>query len=81
MLIFTDVIHSITPEGGIQFSFLKLSSTDVHGSYPFNEKFFLIFNVAVSSQWFGSPDASTTWPPAHVCGLCAHFQESLVSHE
>ncbi len=43
-------------------SFLKLSSANVQGSYPFNEKFFLIFNVAVGGQWPGSPDASTTWP-------------------
>ena len=31
-------------------------------AYPFNEPFFLIFNVAVGGNWPGSPDASTVFP-------------------
>ena len=31
-------------------------------AYPFNEPFFLIFNVAVGGDWPGSPDASTVFP-------------------
>lgn len=31
-------------------------------NYPFNEDFYLIFNLAVGGNWPGSPDASTTFP-------------------
>lgn len=31
-------------------------------NYPFNEQFFLIFNLAVGGNWPGSPDASTVFP-------------------
>jgi beta-glucanase (GH16 family) len=31
-------------------------------TYPFNEQFFLIFNLAVGGNWPGSPDAVTTFP-------------------
>lgn len=31
-------------------------------NYPFNEDFFLIFNLAVGGNWPGSPDATTTFP-------------------
>lgn len=31
-------------------------------NYPFNESFFLIFNLAVGGNWPGSPDANTTFP-------------------
>lgn len=31
-------------------------------NYPFNEEFYLIFNLAVGGNWPGSPDASTTFP-------------------
>jgi beta-glucanase (GH16 family) len=31
-------------------------------NYPFNEDFFLIFNLAVGGNWPGSPDASTYFP-------------------
>lgn len=31
-------------------------------NYPFNENFFLIFNLAVGGNWPGNPDASTYFP-------------------
>lgn len=31
-------------------------------NYPFNEEFFLIFNLAVGGNWPGNPDATTTFP-------------------
>lgn len=31
-------------------------------TYPFNENFFLIFNMAVGGNWPGSPDATTSFP-------------------
>jgi beta-glucanase (GH16 family) len=31
-------------------------------TYPFNESFYLIFNMAVGGNWPGSPDASTVFP-------------------
>jgi beta-glucanase (GH16 family) len=31
-------------------------------NYPFNEDFFLIFNLAVGGNWPGSPDAATVFP-------------------
>ena len=31
-------------------------------NYPFNEDFFLIFNLAVGGNWPGNPDATTTFP-------------------
>ncbi len=31
-------------------------------NYPFNEEFYLIFNLAVGGNWPGSPDASTVFP-------------------
>jgi len=41
--------HSITP-------------TSTGGIYPFNQKFFFIFNVAVGGNWPGYPDNSTVFP-------------------
>ncbi len=31
-------------------------------NYPFNEEFFLIFNLAVGGNWPGNPDEQTTFP-------------------
>lgn len=35
---------------------------DVGDPYPFNSKFFLIFNVAVGGDWPGNPDSSSSFP-------------------
>ncbi len=43
--------------------FFDFNSNDTQGaSYPFNQKFFFILNVAVGGQWPGSPDSSTQFP-------------------
>ncbi len=44
-------------------SYCKFDKSKVGAAaYPFNEPFFLIFNVAVGGDWPGSPDASTSFP-------------------
>jgi beta-glucanase (GH16 family) len=44
-------------------SYNKFNKSKVgSAAYPFNEPFFLIFNVAVGGDWPGSPDASTVFP-------------------
>jgi beta-glucanase (GH16 family) len=44
-------------------SFHKIVKADVGAAnYPFNDKFFLILNVAVGGQWPGPPDATTVFP-------------------
>lgn len=42
--------------------YFTLNSHDVAGNYPFNSKFFFIFNIAVGGSWPGAPDANTTFP-------------------
>lgn len=42
--------------------YFTLNSIDVGGNYPFNDKFFFIFNIAVGGDWPGAPDANTTFP-------------------
>jgi beta-glucanase (GH16 family) len=43
-------------------SFFKTNRTTIGSIYPFNEPFFMIFNVAVGGNWPGSPDATTVFP-------------------
>lgn len=44
-------------------SYSKFDKSKVGGAaYPFNEPFFLIFNLAVGGDWPGSPNASTVFP-------------------
>lgn len=42
--------------------YFTLNSLDVSGNYPFNSKFFFIFNIAVGGSWPGAPDANTNFP-------------------
>jgi Glycosyl hydrolases family 16/Calx-beta domain len=43
--------------------FSTVNKPDIGGNtYPFNETFFFIFNLAVGGNWPGSPDASTYFP-------------------
>ena len=40
-----------------------VNSTDIGGNtYPFNEQFFFIINLAVGGNWPGNPDATTYFP-------------------
>lgn len=67
---FTDKFHVFTiiwQEDTIEWlvddiSFHKITKADVGGNYPFNDKFFLIMNVAVGGLWPGPPDATTVFP-------------------
>jgi beta-glucanase (GH16 family) len=43
--------------------------------YPFNEPFFLIFNVAVGGNWPGSPDGTTVFPQNMYVDYVRVFQE------
>jgi beta-glucanase (GH16 family) len=42
--------------------FHTLTPANTGGIYPFNQKFFFIFNVAVGGNWPGYPDATTVFP-------------------
>lgn len=43
--------------------FSTVSKSDMgSNTYPFNEEFFFIINLAVGGNWPGSPDAQTTFP-------------------
>jgi beta-glucanase (GH16 family) len=57
-------------------SYYKFDKTKVGGAaYPFNEPFFLIFNVAVGGDWPGSPDATTTFPQQMVVDYVRVFKK------
>lgn len=57
-------------------SYSKFDKSKVGGAaYPFNEPFFLIFNVAVGGDWPGSPDASTTFPQQMVVDYVRVFKK------
>lgn len=52
-----------------------VTSSGTGGIYPFNDKFFFIFNVAVGGQWPGSPDASTVFPQSMEVDYIRVFQK------
>ncbi len=56
--------------------FLNFSNANVPGTgtYPFNNEFFFIFNIAVGGNWPGSPDATTTFPQSMVVDYVRVFQ-------
>ena len=43
-------------------------------SYPFNQNFFFVFNVAVGGQWPGDPDGSTNFPQRMIVDYVRVFQ-------
>lgn len=43
-------------------SMLKTDRTQIGAIYPFNEPFFMLFNIAVGGNWPGGPDISTVFP-------------------
>jgi beta-glucanase (GH16 family) len=43
-------------------------------NYPFNEKFYLIFNLAVGGNWPGNPDASTQFPQRMIVDYIRLYQ-------
>ena len=57
-------------------SYYKFDKSKVGGAaYPFNEAFFLLFNVAVGGDWPGSPDATTTFPQQMVVDYVRVFKK------
>jgi Glycosyl hydrolases family 16/Calx-beta domain len=46
-----------------------------NASFPFNDKFFFIFNVAVGGDWPGSPDSSTVFPQRMLVDYVRVFQK------
>jgi len=42
--------------------FHSMTPANTGGIYPFNQKFFFIFNVAVGGNWPGYPDVTTVFP-------------------
>ncbi len=42
--------------------FFEISSKDVGSTYPFNNPFFFIMNIAVGGNWPGEPDQTTLFP-------------------
>ncbi len=47
-----------------------------NGNYPFDNPFFLIFNVAVGGNWPGPPDATTHFPQQMVVDYVRVFQKN-----
>ena len=57
-------------------SYYKFDRSKVGSApYPFNEPFFLIFNVAVGGDWPGSPDASTAFPQQMIVDYVRVFKK------
>lgn len=57
-------------------SYYKFDKSKVGSApYPFNESFFLIFNVAVGGDWPGSPDATTSFPQQMVVDYVRVFKK------
>lgn len=52
----------------------EFSSAEVSGNYPFNEKFFFLFNVAVGGNWPGSPNTTTYFPQFMMVDYIRVFQ-------
>ena len=55
----------------IQYHVLNTTAADLA---EFDEKFFLIFNVAVGGNWPGNPDATTVFPQKMVVDYVRVFQ-------
>jgi beta-glucanase (GH16 family) len=55
--------------------YLTFNKSDVGAaSYPFNNPFFMILNVAVGGDFDGNPDASTTFPQQMEVDYVRHYQ-------
>ena len=56
--------------------FHTLTPANTGGIYPFNQKFFFIFNVAVGGNWPGYPDATTVFPQTMEVDYVRVFQKN-----
>jgi beta-glucanase (GH16 family) len=52
----------------------EFDPSQVSASYPFNEKFFFIMNIAVGGNWPGSPNATTYFPQFMMVDYIRVFQ-------
>jgi len=56
--------------------YYQITSKDMQGQpYPFNDQFFLLFNVAVGGNWPGAPDETTVFPQQMVVDYVRVFQQ------
>jgi beta-glucanase (GH16 family) len=55
--------------------FFELSAQDVGGTYPFNNPFFFIMNIAVGGNWPGDPDETTVFPQTMEVDYIRVFQQ------
>jgi len=55
--------------------YFSSTSQDIAGTDPFNNNFFLIFNIAVGGNWPGAPDGTTTFPQRMVVDYVRVFQK------
>lgn len=57
--------------------YFSRTPADMNGStWPFNEFFYMIFNVAVGGNWPGSPDATTVFPQRMIVDYVRVFQDN-----
>jgi len=54
--------------------FFTISPSTVNGTYPFDQEFFFIFNIAVGGNWPGNPDNSTVFPQRMLVDYIRVFQ-------
>jgi len=55
----------------------EFSPTDTQGaSYPFNQDFFFIFNVAIGGNWPGNPDNTTPFPQKMIIDYIRVFEKN-----
>ncbi len=55
----------------------EFSSNDTQGmSYPFNQNYFLIFNVAIGGNWPGNPDGTTQFPQQMIVDYIRVFEKN-----
>ena len=83
--IFNDRFHvfSVIREANIMWFFVddiliyEFSSNDTQGmSYPFNQDFFLILNVAIGGNWPGDPDGTTQFPQQMMVDYIRVFEKN-----
>ena len=55
--------------------YVTITDQSTQGVYPFNDPFFLIFNVAVGGDWPGAPDNSTVFPQRMFVDYVRFFQQ------
>jgi len=55
--------------------YVSITDQSTKGVYPFNNPFFLIFNVAVGGNWPGPPDGSTVFPQRMFVDYVRYFKK------